>query len=109
MTEQAAAGRGMKGNWVEIRTIILKPGERAPQVPEDTRQVALEMRARGFLNEDAAVGEACQITTVTGRHLDGLLASINPAYSHGFGPPLPELNTIGLEVRALLCDQEGEA
>jgi hypothetical protein len=34
--------------------------------------------------------------------LCGTLVEINPAYTHGFGPPVPELTGIGSEVRAIL-------
>ena len=91
-----------KGIWVEIRRAVLAPGERAPQVPEDTQQVPFEMRAKGFLVEPAGLGEEAQIVTVAGRRLRGILAEVNPAYVHGFGPPIRALLTIGGEVRALL-------
>lgn len=103
MTEQAAT----KGTWVEIHAIILAAGERAPQVPDDTGKVALEMRAKGFLVKDAVMGDACEITTAAGRCLSGVLAAVNPPYDHGFGAPLPELSTIGMEVRAMLSDKGG--
>ncbi len=104
MIEHAA-----KGIWVEIHAVVLPPGERAPQVPDDTARVPLEMRAKGFLVSDASVGEACQIETMSGRRLSGELAAINPAYDHGFGAPISELTTIGQEVRALLSKREGGA
>ena len=91
-----------KGTWVEIHRVVLHAGERAPQVPEDTGKVPLEMRARGFLVQPAVPGEQAEIVTVTGRHLRGLLSEVNPAYTHSFGPPLAELLEIGIEVRALL-------
>lgn len=94
-----------KGTWVEIHGIVLPVGERAPQVPEDTRDVPLEMRAKGFLAEPAALGEETTIVTPAGRRLRGILSAVNPAYAHGFGPPIPELTNIGGEVRAMLRDK----
>jgi hypothetical protein len=91
-----------KGTWVEIHRIILTPGERAPQVPEDTKQAPLEMRVKGFLAAPATLGEEVEILTPAGRRLHGTLVEVNPPYTHGFGPPLPELSTIGAEVRELL-------
>ncbi|NQU59112.1 MAG: 2-amino-4-ketopentanoate thiolase [Rhodospirillales bacterium] len=102
MTEKIA-----KGSWVEIHAVVLKPGERAPQVPDDTQAVPLEMRAKGFLVEAAAVGEAVSITTAADRRLTGTLVAINPPYAHGFGSPIPELLSIGREVRALLREPGG--
>jgi hypothetical protein len=97
-----------KGTWVEIHRVVLPPGERAPQVPEETRRVPLEMRVKGFLVAPVAPGEDAEIVTPTGRRLRGTLAEANPAYVHGFGPPIPELSLIGGEVRSLL-QQRGRA
>jgi len=91
-----------KGQWVEIRRIVLPVGQRAPQSPQDTRRVPLEMRVKGFLVAPAALGAAAEIVTRAGRRVRGTLATVNPAYTHTFGPPLPELSTIGDEVRAVL-------
>ena len=97
-----------KGTWVEIHGIVLTPDERAPKLPDDTSKVPLEMRVKGFLVIDATLSEEVEIMTVTGRRLSGILSEINPAYDHGFGPAIPELVTIGGEVR-LLLGREGEA
>jgi len=102
MTEMIA-----KGTWVEIYNVLLRPGERAPHVPDDTRQTALEMRVKGFLSADAVLGKEAGIITAAGRKLHGRLVEVNPAYTHGFGAPIPELSDIGREVRGLL-DAEGK-
>jgi hypothetical protein len=91
-----------KGTWVEIHKIILEKDERAPQVPDDTKQVPLEMKVKGFLAEDAIVGAVATIKTPTGRTLNGTLTEVNPAYTHQFGPPIPELLPIGKELREIL-------
>ncbi len=36
-------------DWVIIHNIVLTPEERAPQVPEDTKKVSLEMWVKGFI------------------------------------------------------------
>jgi hypothetical protein len=98
MVEKIAAG-----TWVEIADVLLKADERAPQVPQDTRQTALEMRVKGFLAVDARLGdEEAQIITAAGRKLQGRLVEVNPAYRHSFGAPIPELLNIGVQLRALL-------
>lgn len=96
------AERAEKGSWIEIHCVVLAPGERAPRVPEDTARVPLEMRVKGFLVEAAAIGDMVEIVTPAGRRLRGTLSRINPAYTHGFGAPIPELTAIGGEARAML-------
>ena len=91
-----------KDTWVEIYRVILEKDERAPQVPEDTKQVPLEMRAKGFLTADSEIGQEAIILTPAGRTLSGRLTEVNPAYTHQFGSPIPELSTIGRELRNIL-------
>lgn len=91
-----------KGTWVEIHSIVLPAGERASQVPQDTQQVPLERRVKGFLVKPASLGDEAEIVTTVGRHLRGTLIEVNPAYTHQFGAPIPELSDIGGEVRAIL-------
>jgi hypothetical protein len=97
------AERVARGSWVEIRRIVLPAGERAPRVPEETQRVPLEMRVKGVLLRDAALGEQVEIESPAGRRLRGELCEANPAYTHGFGPPLPELRAVGAELRRLLA------
>jgi hypothetical protein len=85
-----------KGTWVEIEQIVLKPEERAPTLPEDTRKVPYVLHVSGFLLEDAMLGQEARIKTVIGRELQGKVLVVNPSYSHSFGDTVPELLTIGL-------------
>lgn len=85
------------GTWVEIEQVILTPEQRAPTLPEDTRQVPYVMRVSGFLLEPAELGEKARIRTSIGRELGGTLRSVLPSYSHSFGTVVPELLTIGTE------------
>jgi hypothetical protein len=96
------AERIAPGTWVEIHRIVLHPGERASQIPDDTKAVPLEMRVKGFLAAAADLGAEAEILTPAGRRLRGMLTAVGPPYTHGFGPPIPELSTIGQEVRAIL-------
>lgn len=84
------------GTWVEIEQIILTPEQRAPTLPEDTKQVPYVLRVSGFLLEPAELGGPARIRTIIGRELSGTLIRINPGYSHSFGNTVPELLTIGL-------------
>jgi hypothetical protein len=94
--------QGKKGQWVQIHNIVLEPADRAPQVPDDTKKVPLVMWVKGYLNADADVGKACEITTVTGRIVKGILDEVEPKYSHDFGQYIPELGVIRDQVRKAL-------
>jgi hypothetical protein len=94
--------RALKNTWVEIGGIVLQKGERAPNLPDDTKQVPLEMRVKGFLVHDAEKGGKAEIITPSGRTVRGRLTEINPAYTHMFGRPIPELSPIAGEIRAIL-------
>ena len=96
------AERIPQGSWVEIHRVVLPAGQRAPQVPDDTQNVDLEMRVKGFLVAPSAPDEEAEIETPAGRRLKGILVRVNPPYSHSFGPPIPELSVIGGEARAML-------
>ena len=95
------------GTWVEIHSIVLPAGQRAPQVPDDTQAVPLELRVKGHLVEAADSGDDVEVVTRAGRRMRGTLEVVEPGYEHGFGPPVPELAAIGDELRALLATGEG--
>lgn len=96
------------GTWVQVHEIVLKPEERTGKLPEDTKKVPLEMWVKGFLKEDAAIGDTVEIETLTGRMISGSLVAAEPAYSHGFGDIyIPEMLQIGMQARAILRG-EGE-
>lgn len=91
-----------KGDWVKIYRVILKPEERAPQVPDDTKLVPLEMWVKGFITSDALLGDTVEVKTITGRVESGKLLEINPTYTHSFGNFVPELLQIGLDLKEIL-------
>ncbi len=95
-----------KGEWVRIHKIILEPAERAPQVPEDTKKVPLELWVKGFLQADAEPGDEVSVETVTGRKETGTLIEANPYYGHGFGKFIPELLAIDKQVREIVFGGE---
>ena len=94
------------GSWVQIHQIVLPAGERAPQVPEDTQKVPLELMVNGFLVYDAELGEEVEIETFTGRRLKGTLKDPDPSYEHKFGKPVPEMMKIGKQLKNILNDGE---
>jgi len=95
-----------QGAWVEIEQVVLLAGERAPQVPVDTQQVPLLLRAKGILLAEGQLGGQVEIETVVGRRLSGTLIAVNPPYDHSFGSPIAELTAIAGEVRALLAEDK---
>ena len=97
--------RALKNSWVEIGGVVLQKDQRAPNLPDDTKQVALEMRVKGLLVHDAEKGGEADIITLSGRTVRGTLTEINPAYTHMFGRPIPELSPIAGEIRAILRER----
>ncbi len=95
-----------KGEWVLIHNIVLSPEERAPQVPDDTKKVPLELWVKGYLQEDAHIGDEVTILTRTKRLAKGKLLEVNPYYKHDFGKFIPELLKIGDQVRDILFGGE---
>lgn len=92
--------KAKKGDWVEVENIVLKPEERAPQVPEDTKATPLMMWTKGFLIDEVAnIGDNVSVKTLTGRISEGRLSTINPRHEHDFGNPVRELIEVGMELR----------
>jgi hypothetical protein len=84
-----------KGTWVEVERVLLKPEERAPNLPADTAKVPYVLRVSGFLLEDADLGQQVKIRTIIGQVHSGKLRIQNPGYGHSFGHTVPELLKIG--------------
>ena len=100
--------KAKKGDWVRIHKIVLEVGERAENLPEETKEVPLEMWNKGFLLDDEAeVGDQVEVETYIGRKVTGELVEINPFYEHDFGKLVPEIMYIGRQARELLS-KEGE-
>lgn len=91
-----------KGDWVIIHSQTLSSGERAPQVPADTKEVPLEMWIKGFLLNDGEIGESVEIKTVTGRLESGTLQEVNPVYRHSFGEFVPQILEISNRLQEAL-------
>ncbi|HBE9537333.1 TPA: 2-amino-4-ketopentanoate thiolase [Clostridioides difficile] len=89
-------------DWVIIHNIVLTPEERAPQVPEDTKKVSLEMWVKGFIKSDASIGDLVEVKTITGRLVKGNLFKVNPYYTHDYGKCIPELLQIGIQAKEIL-------
>ena len=83
-----------KGTYVRIRRTLLKPGERSPNLPEDTKQVPLKMWIKGILQEDADLFDMVTVKTTTGRYETGRLKEANPPYKHSYGDFVQEILTL---------------
>lgn len=91
-----------QGQWVEVHNIVLNPSQRAPQLVEDTKKVPLEMRVKGYLLEDSQLGQVVKIKTIIGRTVEGKLIRENPRHEFDYGEPVPEIMTIGTELKSRL-------
>lgn len=95
-----------KDDWVLIHKIVLRPEDRAPVVPLDTKKVPYEMWLKGRLTADAEIGSEVEVITRSGRHEKGKLLQVNPAYNHSFGEFIPELLTVSEKLRDTLFTGE---
>lgn len=88
----------VRGAWVEIERVVLRPEERAPRIPPATRAVPYVLRVSGFLDQEhATLGDEVGVVTLVGRRFRGRLIAVNPSYRHGFGDTVGELLQIGRE------------
>lgn len=92
-----------EGTWVQILATVLPPEGRAPQVPDDTKKVPLDLRVKGFLTASGRLNETVTVKTVTGRLVTGQLVDAAPTYRHSFGEAVPEMQRIGVELREFLA------
>ncbi|MGL5314075.1 MAG: 2-amino-4-oxopentanoate thiolase subunit OrtA [Peptostreptococcaceae bacterium] len=95
-----------RGDWVIIHNTVLNPSQRAPHVPEDTKSVPLEMWVKGFIEQDANIGDLVKVSTITGRVEEGNLQQVSPYYTHDYGKCIPELLQIGIQARGILFGGE---
>ncbi len=90
------------GSWVQIEATILAPAERADHLPEETKKCPLMLLTKGYLKKTSSLGEEVTVTTIIGRDIKGKLVAVNPAYLHTFGRPIPELLSVGQELRDVI-------
>lgn len=94
-----------KNEWVTIHQVVLESSQRASNLPQDTKEVPLEMWVKGHALTSGAIGDEILIITKTGRSLKGRVVEIRPRYHHDFGDYLEEVDEID---RILLtCLEEG--
>lgn len=91
-----------KGEWVRIHAVVLKAQERTAKIPEDTKKCDLEMWTKGFLQEDAEIGDVVTVETASGRLEKGELIEVNPYYTHSYGKFVPEIVQIDKQLREIM-------
>jgi hypothetical protein len=91
-----------KGTFVRVKRVILEAGQRADRIPDETRIVPFVMWSKGFLQQDANLGEEVTVTTRTGRFESGILEEANPQYELDYGKFVPELLRVGGDARRML-------
>lgn len=95
------------GDWVRIYKIVLEPGERDSNIPEDTRDVPLEMWDKGFLmDKEANIGDTVKVESYIGREVEGEMVEVNPYWEHDYGRAVPELLYIGRQARKILGEED---
>ncbi len=88
-----------KSDWVQIHNIVLNPEERSSALPEDTKSHPLEVWMKGWLQQDAKLGDEVEVITRVGRRAKGTLVDERPYFRHGYGELVPEVLMIGEMVR----------
>ncbi len=92
-----------KNDWVRIHRNVLEAVERTGKLPEDTKQVPLEMWVKGHLVEDSAeIGDTVTVITRVGREEHGKLIEVNPCYTLNYGEFVPEIMAIDDQLRTAL-------
>ncbi|MDD3401222.1 MAG: 2-amino-4-oxopentanoate thiolase subunit OrtA [Eubacteriales bacterium] len=97
------------GDWVQVEITVLEPDERAKNIPDDTKQVPLQMWVKGYMqNESACMGDTVTVKTRVGRLVEGRLCAVNPCFEHNFGGFIPELLKIDDDVKAIVFGGEND-
>ncbi len=91
-----------KGDWVRIHSVVLSAEERTAKIPDDTKKCDLEMWTKGFLQEDAEIGDVVTVQTACGRLDKGELVEVNPHWTHSYGEFVPELVQIDRQLREIM-------
>ncbi len=91
-----------KGDWVRIHSVVLKAEERTAKIPDDTQKCDLEMWTKGFLQEDAEIGDEVTVVTASNRVEKGTLIEVGPYYTHSYGKFVPEIVEIDKQLREIM-------
>ena len=110
--EQIHSGRDhryRRGELVPIETVVLPIGERAPQVPDDTKKTPLRAFTKGFLQEESATrGDRVTVRTMSDRLVKGTVSDHPVSPTHTFGDSVPELTAVHRQVFELMFGGESK-
>ncbi len=95
--------KARKGDWVQVRQVVLPPEGRAPQVPDDTKKTPLLLWVKGFAQSDGEIGREMTVETMTGRIVTGELCAVDPRYVHDFGNFVPEFLRVDVQLRSIMA------
>ena len=98
---------GKKGDWIQIKRVVLEPAHRSSHIPESTKNLPMIMWVKGFLQDDAKIGDYVKVKTRSGRIENGEFIDLNPSYRHDFGACVPELIIIGEQARNIVFGENG--
>ena len=76
--------------------------ERTAKLPEDTQKCDLQMWTKGFLQEDAEIGDVVTVKTASNRLEKGTLLEVDPYYTHSYGKFVPEIIQIDKQLREIM-------
>lgn len=94
--------------WVRILSTILEADQRSKNLPEDTTKVPVELWVKGYLLNDANMGDNVKVETLTGRVVEGKLIEVNPVYELNYGKFVPELLEVGEKVVKELSEAKND-
>lgn len=97
-----------KGTYVEIEQVVLEICDRSQAIPEETKKTPLMSWLKGYLQEDANIGEVVEVRTTTGRLEKGVMTMEKPGYTHDFGEFVEELMFIGPQAKEILWGDKNE-
>ncbi|NLB09429.1 MAG: 2-amino-4-ketopentanoate thiolase [Clostridiales bacterium] len=90
-----------------VEVEILTPDERAPQVPDDTKEVSFIALYKGYLQDESAnAGDEVTVKTVIGREVKGILTTRDVSPTHTYGKVVPELMKAHEDVREFVVEGE---
>jgi 2-amino-4-ketopentanoate thiolase alpha subunit len=92
-----------KGTWVEVEEIVLKPEDRATNIPDETKKTPLKSFLRGKCLNDCELGHEITVETNIGRIASGTVVDIEPGYYHTYGKYVNEISNIGKQAREIIA------